>query len=62
MPENRVPEPLRSPKVVAPDLGTWFGEDMVTLLLVVVVVVMSLLLLLVDAAVVVDDLFTMLIG
>lgn len=59
MPENRVPEPLRSPKVVAPDLGTWLGEDMVMLLLVVVV---SLLLLLVDAAVVVDDLFTMLIG
>lgn len=58
MPENRVPEPLRSPKVVAPDLGTWFGEDMLLLL----VVVMSLLLLLVDAAVVVDDLFTMLIG
>lgn len=58
MPENRVPEPLRSPKVVAPDLGTWLGEDMVMLLLVVVV--MSLLL--VDAAVVVDDLFTMLIG
>lgn len=59
MPENRVPEPLRSPKVVAPDLGTWLGEDMVMLLLVV----MSLsLLLLVDAAVVVDDLFTMLIG
>lgn len=55
MPENRVPEPLRSPKVVAPDLGTWLGEDMVMLL-----VVMSLLL--VDAAVVVDDLFTMLIG
>lgn len=59
MPENKVPEPLRSPKVVAPDLGTWFGEDMVMLLLVVV---MSLLLLLVDVAVVVDDLFTMLIG
>lgn len=59
MPENRVPEPLRSPKVVAPDLGTWFGEDMVMLLLFVVV--MSLLLL-VDVAVVVDDLFTMLIG
>jgi len=58
MPENKVPEPLRSPKVVAPDLGTWLGEDMVMLL----VVVMSLLLLLVDAAVVVDDLFTMLIG
>lgn len=56
MPENRVPEPLRSPKVVAPDLGTWFGEDMVMLL----VVVMSLLLLLTDL--VVDDLFTMLIG
>lgn len=61
MPENKVPEPLRSPKVVAPDLGTWFGEDMVMLLLLVVVV-MSLSLLLVDAAVVVDDLFTMLIG
>lgn len=60
MPENRVPEPLRSPKVVAPDLGTWLGEDMVMLLLVLMVV-MSLLLL-VDAAVVVDDLFTMLIG
>lgn len=59
MPENRVPEPLRSPKVVAPDLGTWFGDDM--LLMLLVVVVMSLLLL-VDAAVVVDDLFTMLIG
>lgn len=58
MPEKRVPEPLRSPKVVAPDLGTWLGEDMVMLLLVVVL--MSLLL--VDAAVVVDDLFTMLIG
>lgn len=57
MPENRVPEPLRSPKVVAPDLGTWFGEDMVMLLLVVVLV-MSLLL----VVVVVDDLFTMLIG
>lgn len=57
MPENRVPEPLRSPKVVAPDLGTWFGEDMVMLLVVVVVVS-----LLVDAVVVVDDLFTMLIG
>lgn len=57
MPENRVPEPLRSPKVVAPDLGTWFGEDM--LLMLLLVVVMSLL---VDAAVVVDDLFTMLIG
>lgn len=57
MPENKVPEPLRSPKVVAPDLGTWLGEDMVMLLLVVVS-----LLLLVDAAVVVDDLFTMLIG
>lgn len=56
MPENRVPEPLRSPKVVAPDLGTWLGEDIVMLLLVVVVS------LLVDAAVVVDDLFTMLIG
>lgn len=54
MPENRVPEPLRSPKVVAPDLGTWLGEDMVMLLL--------LSLLLVDVAVVVDDLFTMLIG
>lgn len=61
MPENRVPEPLRSPKVVAPDLGTWFGEDMLLVLMVVLVVVMSLLLL-VDAAVVVDDLFTMLIG
>lgn len=61
MPENRVPEPLRSPKVVAPDLGTWFGEDMLVMLLVGLVV-MSLLLLLVDAAVVVDDLFTMLIG
>lgn len=61
MPENRVPDPLRSPKVVAPDLGTWFGEDMV-LLLLMLVVVMSLLLLLVDAVVVVDDLFTMLIG
>lgn len=59
MPENRVPEPLRSPKVVAPDLGTWFGEDMV-MLLVLMLVVMSLLLLLTD--VVVDDLFTMLIG
>lgn len=58
MPENRVPEPLRSPKVVAPDLGTWLGEDMVVMLVVVV----SLLLLLVDVAVVVDDLFTMLIG
>lgn len=58
MPENRVPEPLRSPKVVAPDLGTWFGEDMLLMLLVVVVS----LLLLVDATVVVDDLFTMLIG
>lgn len=61
MPENRVPEPLRSPKVVAPDLGTWLGEDMVMLLLLVVVMSL-LLLLLVDAAVVVDDLFTMLIG
>lgn len=58
MPEKRVPEPLRSPKVVAPDLGTWLGEDMVMLLLFVVV----MLSLLVDAAVVVDDLFTMLIG
>lgn len=58
MPENKVPEPLRSPKVVAPDLGTWFGEDM--LLMLLLLVVMSLLL--VDAAVVVDDLFTMLIG
>lgn len=57
MPENKVPEPLRSPKVVAPDLGTWLGEDMVMLL--VVVLVMSLLLL---TDVVVDDLFTMLIG
>lgn len=56
MPEKRVPDPLRSPKVVAPDLGTWLGEDM--LLMLLVVVVMSL----VDAAVVVDDLFTMLIG
>lgn len=55
MPEKRVPDPLRSPKVVAPDLGTWLGEDMVMLLLM-------LLLLLIDAAVVVDDLFTMLIG
>lgn len=54
MPENKVPDPLRSPKVVAPDLGTWLGEDMVMLLVVVS--------LLVDAAVVVDDLFTMLIG
>lgn len=61
MPENRVPDPLRSPKVVAPDLGTWFGEDMVMVLLVLLVVMLSLLLL-VDAAVVVDDLFTMLIG
>lgn len=61
MPENRVPEPLRSPKVVAPDLGTWLGEDMVMLLLVLVVLILSMLLL-VDAAVVVDDLFTMLIG
>lgn len=60
MPENRVPEPLRSPKVVAPDLGTWFGEDMVMLLLVVVVSLLLLLLSLTD--VVVDDLFTMLIG
>lgn len=59
MPENRVPEPLRSPKVVAPDLGTWFGEDMVMLLLLVVVMSL-LLLLLID--VLVDDLFTMLIG
>lgn len=58
MPENKVPEPLRSPKVVAPDLGTWFGEDMVMLLLVGLVVMLSLLL----ADVVVDDLFTMLIG
>lgn len=57
MPENRVPEPLRSPKVVAPDLGTWFGEDMLLMLLLVGLVVV-----LVDAAVVVDDLFTMLIG
>lgn len=57
MPENKVPDPLRSPKVVAPDLGTWLGEDMLLLLLLVVVS-----LLLVDAAVVVDDLFTMLIG
>lgn len=62
MPENRVPEPLRSPKVVAPDLGTWFGEDMVMLLLFVVVVMSLLLLLLLLADVVVDDLFTMLIG
>lgn len=60
MPENKVPEPLRSPKVVAPDLGTWFGEDMVMLLLLLVVVMSLLLLLLTD--VVVDDLFTMLIG
>lgn len=59
MPENRVPEPLRSPKVVAPDLGTWFGEDMLLMLLVVVVVSLLLLLL---TDVVVDDLFTMLIG
>lgn len=58
MPENKVPEPLRSPKVVAPDLGTWLGEDML-LMLLLLVVVMSLL---VDVAVVVDDLFTMLIG
>lgn len=59
MPENKVPEPLRSPKVVAPDLGTWFGEDMMMLLLLGLVV-MSLLLLLIG--VLVDDLFTMLIG
>lgn len=62
MPENKVPEPLRSPKVVAPDLGTWFGEDMVMLLLVVVVVISLLLLLLLLIDGVVDDLFTMLIG
>lgn len=60
MPENRVPEPLRSPKVVAPDLGTWFGEDMVMLLLLGLVVMSLLLLLLIG--VLVDDLFTMLIG
>lgn len=59
MPENKVPEPLRSPKVVAPDLGTWLGEDM--LLMLLFVVVMSLLLLLLTD-VLVDDLFTMLIG
>lgn len=62
MPENKVPEPLRSPKVVAPDLGTWFGEDMLLMLLLLLLVMSLLLLLLVDAAVVVDDLFTMLIG